>query len=239
MTGKLTDDDVDEALQAWARDSLRSTTPASYGVATRSPGGSRPGSRRPVVLVVASAAVVLLVVALGVTLRSGHGDPSGSSLPDPQRSAAVASPPCPARMPANRTATPSTARPGLFVRPVAAMTACSYARAGRAGASLLMTVPLEPSIASRLVQQLEHAPRAESDTLLCLRPVPFSLLVARDSGGRTLTPVHVLPGCTYTEFNTPTASRYLPYRDAALLAVSREVTDALPTGGQAPTRSPG
>jgi hypothetical protein len=219
MSKLISEDDLDTAMAAWAHASVDDSVAPSFRVALAS---ARRGRRWPTPRLLAALAAVAVVLGLAVLLasRSQH---------DRDSAAAVSAPPCPGkflRLVDSDRHPLGSGSSALFVRPVAAMTACSYTtwRYGR----LVAAVPLDRVLIARLTTHLARAPHAQRDSLDCLTFLRFTVLVARDQDGHDLAPVTLTPGCRTIMFtNGDNATRYLNVDDSALRAVEARVTAVL------------
>jgi hypothetical protein len=227
MSRTVSEEEFETAMQAWARESIDATAARTFTVheADHPLRAPRDRSRRRALPLLA-AAMVLVLVAAGLTIRHMSDRKTG------QNATAISAPRCPAQLP-NPSGTPTgspaaDSRP-LFTRPVVAMTACSYTSTSRQSpdAPLLADVPLDRELARQLAQHLNSAATISDDPTLCLRIPNFSLLLARDDQGAILPTITLTPGCQQLTASNGTTTRYLDINDAALQQAAKAVDSAL------------
>jgi hypothetical protein len=222
MSRTVSDEEFETAMQAWAREAIDATTARTFTLqdADHQVGASGQHRRRRALPLLA-AAMVLLLVAAGLTIRH---------IADQNTSPAISAPRCPARLPhpGGTHRSPATDHQPLFTRPVAAMTACSYMSTRQTpGARLVADVPLDHKLATQLAQHLNNAATISDDPLLCLVMTNFSLLLARGDDGAALPPLTLSPGCRQITASNGTTTRYLDTSDAAFQRAISAVGSAL------------
>jgi hypothetical protein len=217
MSRAVSDEELEAAMGAWARESLEAIKARTFTlteVERRARDLGR-NHRRRWLPALAAAAVLALVTAGLLIAHVGNGTSSPATT-YPTR--------CPQHPPRLNGASDRPVADGgpLFTSPVASMTACSYV-----GSSRPRTVPLAHLLATQLAQHLNNATSTSNDPLLCLEGLNISVLLARDDRGRALPPVTLTPGCRQITASNRTTTRYLAFNDPALRKAERYVGRAL------------
>lgn len=210
MTRSFSDDEVEAAFTAWARESVAATTAESFSVADAETQTEFPQLRRRMLPALAAAAVVLVLVAVSLAVRYvGHEKAAPTTRATE----------CPRQAPLGVAPLPNDGQP-LFTRPVAEMTACSY---GPRQSRLVAAVPLGHRLSAELAQHLNQAATSRNDPLQCLVIPSISVLLARDAQGNSLAPVTFTPGCRQIAATNGSTTRYLDTFDPAFRQANRYV----------------
>ncbi len=110
----------------------------------------------------------------------------------------------------------------MFPAELESMLACRYSTSldGQRPNRLIETVPLTRPVATALAGRINRGATSNGEVhTLCLSPVGFSALIARESTGRVLPTVSVESGCGDVLFRTQTAVRYLAVTDSGVRRV--------------------